>query len=151
MYHQQKKRLMNKTLNFLSLLMLVFIVSSCQNSSYTIVMYAKSDYGISEGSEIILNDKKVGIIDEIEKSSRDSTWFSLSFYNDIKLPKDTKFIIGNSAFLGENFIYLSRGENENDLIETNDTVSSILKPKVNFDSYIEEVIEKLDSAVRKTK
>ncbi len=109
-------------------------------------MFAKSDFGIEKGDVVMLEDSEIGVVDHIEKITRDSVLFVLEINNQIQLTKDSKFFITNSSLLGDNFMLVNSGKYQDNLIKDGDLVFSILRPNFKLDSLINTVMYKLDSA-----
>lgn len=119
----------------------VYKSNSAKNEGYTIIAKFQNAGGIIEGNDVILAGIKVG---KVEGTCLDVSDYSaivkIKINNEIKLPKDSQFLIFNKGILGDKFINVSPGS-ENELLKNGD-LAMYTQSAINVEDLIFKVVNK---------
>ncbi|RYE05714.1 MAG: outer membrane lipid asymmetry maintenance protein MlaD [Rickettsiaceae bacterium] len=106
--------------------------------SYLVRARFQSIEGISEGTDVMTAGIKIGTVQKLTLDEDNFTAIlNLALNKDVKLPKDSKFIIATSGILGGKHIAVNPGGDEENLTQNDITTNT--QSSVN----LEELISKL--------
>ncbi|MGI4776428.1 MAG: outer membrane lipid asymmetry maintenance protein MlaD, partial [Janthinobacterium lividum] len=113
----------------IAILFLTFAYSSGypnqMKESYTLKARFQSIEGVSEGTDVMIAGIKIGTVQKLTLDKDNFTAIlNLSLNKDVKLPKDSKFIVTTSGILGGKYISVNPGGDDDNLAQNDITTNT---------------------------